>query len=146
MKSIILRMEKEIEKYTNFKGSHALVNKSSIQNSICHSACDISKELNIDLIIAMTESGSTSISISLFRPNAMIIAMSPSKEVCSRLYLVWGLNPVVVDDFKDSEHMLKNVQEYLANNICNTGDQYILIAGVPVGISGTTNLIRIENI
>ena len=52
-----------------------------------------------------------------------------------------------IDIFKDSEHMLKNVQKYLVdNNICKKGDQYILIAGVPVGVSGTTNLIRIENI
>ena len=147
MQSIILNMENEIEKYTNFKGVYSTVKEKSIQNSICHSACNMAEELNIDLIIAMTESGSTAISISSFRPNAMIIAMSPNKEVCKKLNLVWGLNAVLVDDFNDSEDMLKNVQKYLLdNNISKKGSQYIIIAGVPVGVSGTTNLIRIENI
>ena len=73
--------------------------------------------------------------------------MSPNKEVCRQLNLVWGLNSILVDDFNDSEHMLKNVQKHLIdNNISKKGSQYILIAGVPVGVSGTTNLIRIENI
>ena len=147
MKSVILKMENEIGQYRNFKGLHPIVQEKSIQNSICHSACNMAEDLDVDLIIAMTESGSTAISISLFRPNAMLIAMSPNKEVCKKLNLIWGLNAVLVDDFNDSEHMLKNVQKYLIDNkISKKGSQYILIAGVPVGVSGTTNLIRIENI
>ena len=81
MTKIISNIESEISKYSNYKGVNPLVSNMNIQTSICHSASTITKELDIKLLIAMTESGSSAVSISLFRPNARIIAMSPDKSV-----------------------------------------------------------------
>ena len=95
----------------------------------------------------MTESGSSAISISLFRPNARIIAMSPDKNVSKKLSLIWGLETVDVDEFSNTDEMIEMVENFLLHNqILKKNDKYVIIAGVPVGVSGTTNLIRVETI
>ena len=95
----------------------------------------------------MTESGSSALSIASCRPKSKIIAMSPNKAVCKKLSLIWGLNTVLVEDFKDTDEMIRKVENQLVKNkILEKGSQYVMIAGVPIGVSGTTNLIRVETI
>jgi len=147
MNRVISKMEFEMSNYPNYKGVNPLVSKMDTQISICHSASNITNELDIKLLIAMTESGSSAISISLFRPSARIIAMSPNKNVSKKLSLIWGLETINVEDFQNTDDMIAMVQKYLVDNkILKLNDKYVIIAGVPVGISGTTNLIRVERI
>ena len=147
MSSIISRMESEISNDSNYKGLNPLVAKMDTQISICHSAANIADELDIKLLIAMTESGSSAISISLFRPKARIIAMSPNKGMSKKLSLIWGLETIHVNNFNNTDEMVDMVEKHLRDNkILKKNDQYIMIAGVPVGVSGTTNLIRVETL
>ncbi len=147
MNRVISNMESEISNYSNYKGVNPLISKMDIQVSICHSASNIANELDIKLLIAMTESGSSAINISLFRPNARIIAMTPNKNISNKLSLIWGLETMNVEDFKNTDEMIEMVEKYLVNNkILKVNDKYVIIAGVPVGISGTTNLIRVESV
>ena len=147
MNRVISRMESEIAEYQNYKGLNPLISKMDTQISICHSASNIANELGVKLLIAMTESGSSAISISLFRPNARIIAMSPNKNVSKKLSLIWGLETANVRQFKNTDEMIDMVQRYLIDNkILKVNDRYVIIAGVPVGVSGTTNMIRVETI
>ena len=147
MNRVISRMESEIAAYQNYKGLNPLVSKMDTQVSICHSASNIANELNVKLLIAMTESGSSAISISLFRPNARIIAMSPNKNVSKKLSLIWGLETADVKQFNNTDEMIDMVQKYLIDNkILKVNDKYVIIAGVPIGVSGTTNMIRVETI
>ena len=147
MNRVISRMESEIAEYQNYKGLNPLISKMDTQISICHSASNIANELGVKLLIAMTESGSSAISISLFRPNARIIAMSPNKNVSKKLSLIWGLETANVRQFKNTDEMIDMVQKYLIDNkILKVNDKYVIIAGVPIGVSGTTNMIRVETI
>ena len=147
MNRVISRMESEIAAYQNYKGLNPLISKMDTQVSICHSASNIANELGVKLLIAMTESGSSAISISLFRPNARIIAMSPNENVSKKLSLIWGLETVNVKQFSNTDDMIDMVQEYLIDNkILKVNDKYVIIAGVPVGVSGTTNMISVETI
>ena len=147
MNRVISRMESEIAAYQNYKGLNPLISKMDTQVSICHSASNIANELNVKLLIAMTESGSSAISISLFRPNARIIAMSPNKNVSKKLSLIWGLETADVKQFNNTDEMIDMVQKYLIDNkILKVNDKYVIIAGVPIGVSGTTNMIRVETI
>ena len=147
MNRVISKMEFEMSNYPNYKGVNPLIAKMDTQISICHSASNITNELGIKLLIAMTESGSSAISISLFRPSARIIAMSPNKSVSKKLSLIWGLETINVEDFQNTDDMITMVQKYLVDNkILKLNDKYVIIAGVPVGVSGTTNLIRVERI
>ena len=147
MNRVISRMESEIAAYQNYKGLNPLVSKMDTQVSICHSASNIANELNVKLLIAMTESGSSAISISLFRPNARIIAMSPNKNVSKKLSLIWGLETADVKQFNNTDEMIDMVKKYLIDNkILKLNDKYVIFAGVPIGVSGTTNMIRVETI
>ncbi len=147
MSKVISKMEHEISSFSNFKGSNPLISKIDTQISMCHSASNITSELNAKLIIAMTESGSSAISMSLFRPSARIIAMSPNKSVSKKLSLIWGLETEYIKDFKSTDNMIESVNKFIKDNkVLRKNDQFILIAGVPVGISGTTNMIRVETI
>jgi len=148
MQSIIMKIEDDISEYSDYKGlKSSSIDELDIQSSICYSASRISNRLGIDTIIAMTESGSSALSIASCRPKSKIIAMSPNKAVCKKLSLIWGLNTVLVEDFKDTDEMIRKVENQLVKNkILEKGSQYVMIAGVPVGVSGTTNLIRVETI
>ena len=147
MRSIIIEVESDIFGYSKYRGVRSLNDDMDIQSSICYSASRIANRLGIDTIVAMTESGSSALSIASCRPKASIISMSPSKKVCEKVSLIWGLRPFVVEDFKNTDEMIEKVESYLiSNDLLQKGDRYVIIAGVPVGISGTTNMIRVETV
>ena len=148
MHSIIIEVENDIFKYSKYRGIRpSSKQEMDTQNSICYSASRIANRLGINTIVAMTESGSSALTISSCRPKANIIAMSPNKVVCNKLGLIWGLNPILVEEFKNTDEMIEKVENHLVSNkLLNQGEQYVIIAGVPVGVSGTTNLIRVETI
>ena len=147
MRSIIVEVESDIFGYSKYRGVRSLNDDMDIQSSICYSASRIANRLGIDTIVAMTESGSSALSIASCRPKASIISMSPSKKVCEKVSLIWGLRPFVVEDFKNTDEMIEKVESYLiSNDLLQKGDRYVIIAGVPVGISGTTNMIRVETV
>ena len=147
MSRVISNMENEISSFSNFKGTNPITYKIDTQVSICHSASNITSELNAKLIVAMTESGSSAMSMSLFRPSSRIIALSPDESVSKKLSLIWGLETVQIEDFESTDDMIKAVNKFIKQNkILRKNDQFVMIAGVPTGISGTTNMIRIETI
>ena len=148
MKSIISEVENDIFEHSSYKAiKSSLEKETEIQSSICYSAARMANRLGINTIIAMTESGSSALTIASCRPKANIIAMSPDKNVSKKLSLIWGLDTISVEQFQNTDDMIKTVEKSLVNNkILKKNDKYIIIAGVPVGISGTTNMIRIERI
>ena len=148
MRSIISEVENDIFEHSSYKAiKSSLEKETEIQSSICYSAARMANRLGINTIIAMTESGSSALTIASCRPKANIIAMSPDKNVSKKLSLIWGLDTISVGQFKNTDDMIKTVEKSLIDNkILKENDKYIIIAGVPVGVSGTTNMIRIETI
>ena len=147
MKSIVLNIEKEILKSENFFSLVAFPDKTNPRNAICSSAFQMAKDLSLKVMIVMTESGSTGNTMSSFRPSASIFAMTPSDKVYRKLSLTWGVIPIKVRKFKSTDQMLGFSRNFLIdNNIIKKNDQFIMTAGIPVGITGTTNMIKIETI
>ena len=147
MQSIIIEVETDIFRYSKYRGVRSLNEDLDVQSSICYSAARIANRLGIDTIIAMTESGSSALSIAACRPKSNIISMSPSRKVCEKVSLIWGLRSVLVEDFKNTDEMIEKVESHLiSKKLLKSGDRYVMIAGVPVGVSGTTNMIRVETI
>ena len=147
MRSIIIEVETDIFRYSKYRGVRSLNEDMDIQSSICYSASRIANRLGIDTIIAMTESGSSALSIASCRPKASIISMSPSKKVCEKVSLIWGLRSIIVEEFKTTDEMIEKVESHLVyHNLLKSGERYVIIAGVPVGVSGTTNMIRVETV
>ncbi|MDQ0157274.1 pyruvate kinase [Robertmurraya andreesenii] len=118
---------------------------SNITDAIGQSVAHTALNLSVKAIITPTESGHTARMISKYRPEAPIIAVTSHKTVLRRLALVWGVYPQLGELAHTTDDMLETaVQQSLNSNIVKHGDLVIITAGVPVGESGTTNLMKIH--
>ena len=117
----------------------------SIVSAVSHAASDIAQDLKAAAIITPTQSGSTACMVSAYRPGQPIIALSPNHQILRRLNLVWGIYPILSDRYYNTEEMIEQVKEKaLKSGLVKTGDVVVITAGVPIGIAGTTNLIKVE--
>ncbi len=118
-----------------------------IRSAIGESVKLISRHLNIDAIVVMTESGSTAIVVSHYRPRNNIFALTPSKSTCNRLSLVWGVIPLLTKQFESTDQMIVESEKILQKEgLLKKGDTFVLTSGVPVAVTGSTNMLRIHKI
>lgn len=116
-------------------------------NAIGKSTCTIAKDLKAEAIITATTSGFTTRSISKFRPFSKIIATTTKEKVRRQLSLEWGIDAIVVEDYKNTDDVIENsINMSLKEGLIKPGDTVILTAGVPVGLAGSTNLIKVQTI
>ena len=121
------------------------VRKSDRRSSICHAVMNISNDLDIKAIAVMTESGSTAFKMAQYRPNSNIFALCPYPEICRKLSLIWGIVPILVEKYTSTDEMISNYIKLLKNKeYIVEGDKVIITAGVPIGVSGTTNMIKVH--
>ena len=146
MQEILLNTEKEIEK-ENISNNISVEIDRDTRSAIGESVKLISKHLNIDAIVVMTESGNTSIIVSHYRPRNNIFALTPSKSICRKLSLVWGVIPILTEKFESTDEMIEESEKILIKRgLVEPGDTFVLTAGVPIGVSGTTNMLKIHKI
>ena len=119
--------------------------ETSLVNAIGVSVAHTALNLNVKAIVAATESGSTAITISKYRPHSDIIAVTPSEHTARQLALVWGAYPVVKKGRKTTDDLLNNaVVTAVATEKVGNGDLIIITAGVPTGEKGTTNMMKLH--
>jgi len=117
----------------------------NLPRAISHAASFLAQEAEAKVIVTPTESGSTARWVSRLRPRPPILALSRHLSTVRRLNLCWGVYPVLVSDWKDTDDMLersKRIPKELG--MASSGDKIVIIAGVPISIPGTTNLIKVE--
>ncbi|AGK55179.1 pyruvate kinase [Bacillus sp. 1NLA3E] len=113
----------------------------AIGQSVAHTALN----LDVNAIITPTESGHTARMISKYRPKAPIVAVTSNDHILRRLSLVWGVYPQISQRATTTDEMLDfAVQESVNSTIVKRGDLVVITAGVPVGETGTTNLMKIH--
>lgn len=113
----------------------------AISQSVTHTAIN----LDVKAIIAPTESGYTARMISKYRPKQTIVAVTFNDRVNRQLALVWGVHPVQGKKTSSTDEMLDvAIERGLASGVCKHGDRVLITAGVPVGESGTTNLLKVH--
>ena len=102
-------------------------------------------DLNADAIFALTSSGKSAIKIARYRPNIEIIAIAHCEKTLNFLSIVWGVNPAILVNKSDElTKLLKDsVKLSVEKGFMNESKCYILSAGFPTGVEGTSNLIRI---
>ena len=104
-------------------------------------------DLDIKTIVIMTESGQTAIAMAQYRPKALIYALCSHQHVYQMLSLIWGITPILVDSFQSTDEMIHFSGKILKKlNYLSKGDKYIITSGAPVGITGTTNMIKIHGV
>lgn len=114
-------------------------------DAISHATCTIAHDLGAAAIITSTRSGFTARMVSKYRPKAPIISVSPDEKVVRKLCLVWGAQPLGIAEIHNTDEMVKRaVETSLNEGLIKCGDLLVITAGVPVGVPGTTNLIKVH--
>jgi pyruvate kinase len=140
---------KQTERNINFKKRFYEIEicANSIDEAISHSATTSAHDLNAKAIITVTFSGDTARKISRFRPQVPIIAATRSQKTFYQLALSWGIIPAHAEvKHKTDELIAHAVECALKTHAVKGGDLVVITAGVPVGVSGNTNMIKIQKI
>ncbi|MFP3124944.1 pyruvate kinase [Ectobacillus funiculus] len=118
----------------------------SIADAICQSVAHTALSLDVVAIVAPTESGHTAKMISKYRPKSPIIAVSADDRVCRKLALVWGVQAYLAQDpvYSTDEMLEGAIQASKDTGIVKSGDTVVIAAGVPIGETGTTNLMKVH--
>jgi len=113
-------------------------------DAIAAAAHQIVEALSLRAIMAWTHSGSTVLRLARARPNASVIALTPKRETARRLTMAWGVHPIVTKDASDVDDMAFRAAKFaVRERFAEIGDRVIIVAGVPFGIPGATNMVRI---
>ena len=121
----------------------ARTNKTEVMASAVK---DATTSMDIKLVVALTESGNTARLISKYRPDADILAVTFDEKVQKSLMINWGVVPVVTEKPSSTDDMFEIAEEAaIASGLVESGDNIVIVAGVPVG-SGGTNTMRIRTV
>ncbi len=116
-------------------------------DAIAYNSCQTAYQLNADLIVAFTESGSTAARVSKYRPRSEILALTPFLETQLRLTLTWGVTPVTTLPVKDVNDFFRIVKEESNKSpAINSDGLVVLVAGLPIGVPGGTNMLRVMSV
>jgi len=117
----------------------------NLQQAITYAASLLAEEVGAKVIVTPTESGSTARWVSKLRPRQPILALSQHLSTVRELNLSWGVDPVLGPTWKDTDEMLERSKRMPKElGMASKGEKIVIIAGVPIGIRGTTNLIKVE--
>ena len=115
----------------------------SVADAVAHAACTTAMDISANAIITVTKSGETARLLCKYRPNTTIIACVLTEKVARQLSVSWGITPVVMDYAHDTDELIsKSVDAAQRAGLIHNGDLAVITAGVPVGVSGTTNMIK----
>lgn len=146
MKNVAGLTEKSIHYWKRFSQRES-TGVGGITNAISHATCMTALDLSAAAIIAVTTSGKTARRISGFRPECPIVAATTSEKVYRQLRLSWGVLPMHVDVVSSTDGLFSTAVDCaLDSGLVNKGDIVVITAGVPVGMSGTTNMLKVQMI
>ncbi len=143
---VLSRVIHETEQNINYKNFIKDISKKKLNTAqaISHAACSVAYKQRINKIITMTHSGSTARMVSRYRPAAKIFAMTPFKETCRQLGIVWGVSPLLVKNYNTSDDIPLIANAVLMENkTLRKNEKYVITGGVPVGVPGTTNYLSV---
>ncbi len=144
MARIALRAEASIDYESRFR-SRPYGNLTDVTAAISHATVTSSMDLKASAIITVTKSGTTARIISKYRPNCMIIGCTPSEKVWRQLSLSWGVMPLMINEESNTDELFEHaVDSAVAAKLIHDGELVVLTAGVPLGVPGTTNLMKVH--
>ncbi len=147
MARIAERAEEDIDYRKRFFERSVAESNETITDAISHATCLIALNMHATAIVTVTKSGTTAKMISRFRPNMPIIACTPDASTYRQLSLSWGVTPVLIGEERITDVLFDHaVDASVDTGLIKKGDLAVLTAGVPLSISGTTNLIKVVHI
>lgn len=118
-----------------------------MDESVAHAACRAAAEQHARAIVTFTQSGSTALLVSKHRPAADIIAPTPFERVARKVSLFWGVIPVILKSMKTTDAMIRGVEMImLEKGLAKKRDLIVITAGVPIGVAGSTNMMKLHRV
>ncbi len=119
--------------------------REAISDAISQATVQVAESLRVRAIVTATMSGYTTRRVARERPRTPIICVTPSQETFKRMTLLWGVTPVMIPAFNNSDELRRLVVRTLYDqNFAERNDQIVLVAGIPFGASGQSNLLKVE--
>ena len=119
----------------------------NVTNAISHATCTTAYDLEASAIITVTESGQTARMISKYRPAMPIVGCTVNEDVYRQLAMSWGVVPILCQAQNDADSLFSHaVERAKEENLISDGNLVVITAGVPLGIPGTTNLIKVQTV
>lgn len=127
-------MERDYEQYHD-----------SVTFAVSKATVEAAQSLDVKAILTVTMSGFTARKLAMYRPDCPIIALTPKKEIRRRLSLSWGINSLDLEELFSTDQMFREMAEVSKEaGLVEEGDMVIITSGLPLGIAGATNLMKIH--
>ena len=144
MVKIARRTEHDIDYKKRFLNQETK-NLGDVTEAISHSTCMTAHDLDAKAIIGVSKSGKTVRGIAKFRPDCPILGCSTFSHVCRQMNLIWGVIPMLLEEKEDTFELFQyTVIEAKKHHYLQDGDVTVITAGLPLGKSGTTNMIKVQ--
>ena len=144
MARIAERTERDIDYTKEFK-PRRLAERPDVTSAISHATCTTAMDLHAAAIVAVSKSGRTVGKVSKYRPSCPIIGCAMDDRVCRQLNLSWGVVPLKLDEEKTADDLFDHaVDAAEQRGLVSRGELVVITAGLPLGMSGTTNMIKVH--
>jgi len=141
---IVTDAEESIHYWRRFQRQQ-ITTSANINDAISHSCCLTAMDLDAKAIVASTHSGHTARMISRFRPACPVAALTPQEKVRRQLNICWGVIPFLTGGVNSTDRMFALSGEVaLKEGLVESGDIIVITAGVPLGRTGSTNLVKAQ--
>jgi pyruvate kinase len=145
--STMNRIGEEVERDPTYRGvlnAQRAEPEPTVGDAIADAARQIAETLDLSAIICWTSSGSTALRVARERPKPPVVAITPNLATGRKLSAVWGVHCVVAEDAKDLDDMVNRAGSIaFRDGFAKAGQRVIIVAGVPLGTPGATNMLRI---
>jgi len=143
--SMMAAIAVEAEKSPFFESAPYASRATTVGEAIARGACNTAREIGAKFIVAFTESGSSAMTVSLARPTVPIIAFSPNAKTRRRMALYWAVVPREMPALHDTDALVDwCTGDLMASGLASPGERVVIVFGAPIGVSGSTNSIRVH--
>jgi pyruvate kinase len=145
MAKIAEKAEEAIDYGSLLKSRVAEIDQDGVTFAVSHATVTTANELKAKVIITATSSGFTARKVAMLRPQSPIVAATSTEVVRRRLSLVYGVYSVIMQESPTTDEIFEGaIDEAKAKGFISSGDLVVITAGVPVGVAGTTNLMKVH--
>jgi pyruvate kinase len=140
-----IAVEAETSAFFDTSPPHATGRATGVPEAIARGACNTAREIGAKFMVAFTQSGSSALHLSLSRGPVPIIAYSPLQRTRRRMGLYWGVVPREMPALQDIDGLVNWANgDLMASGLASPGERIVIVFGSPIGVSGTTNTIRVH--
>lgn len=144
------RIARAVESSSEYRENmHQLVPAAdtSTPDAVALAAVEMAYNLNAELIVTFTSSGNTALRVARNRPPTPVLAITPNARSLRQMMVMWSVVPYLSEDIHDTDEMVAVAKRaIMESNLAGPDSRFVITAGVPFGMRGTTNLIRVERI